>query len=1031
MSEGILKALMQLFALVAAPWQDADSRRSVVRNYLSQHLNSQSIEEYLTLYDQHQSLHREKLQEKDRAPKRYAASSVKVLRIATTINEELTHYQKLVVIIQLLEFLNSGNQKITSIELEFVSTVAETFNIHLDEYGHIRDFILNSITETHDDLLVIGGDKRQRENERYLLREFLKSEIYVLNIKSASLFLLKPTDVSDLSINGQMLLPGRIQFLRPGSSIRHKRNTPVTYSDIALHFNQQANESPIIYEVNNVSFSYRKNNIGLQTLNFASYSGQMVGIMGDSGAGKSTLLNVLTGAFAPSSGEVKVNGIDIHQFPARVKGLIGYVAQDDLLIEDLSVYRNLYYNAQLCFDHLNKKEIHSKVAHLLKSLGLYDIRHMKVGSPLNKKISGGERKRLNIALELIREPSVMFLDEPTSGLSSRDSENIMDLLKELTVKGKLIYVVIHQPSSEIFKMFNQLLVLDNGGYLIYEGDPVAAVNYFKTCINHVKSEESECPVCGNVNPEQILNIINSQVLDEYGAPTPVRRITPEEWFVTFQKKVGSHQNKETDDLPLPPVNFKIPNRRGQFPIFFMRDVMAKFSNRQYLIINLLEAPLLALILAGLLYYFTPSETQSNSYSFYHNPNITIYIIISVIIAIFIGLSVSAEEIISDKKILRRESFLNLSRFSYLLSKVAILAILSAIQTALFVVIGNSILHIQGMFLYYWLILFSSSVFANLLGLNISDGFKKTVNIYILIPFLIIPQLILNGVFVSYDRLNPNLSSATGIPWYGELITARWAFEALAVHQFAHNDYQKEFMPWESLKSKATYAKDYWIPAMSEQLGRLERDVSPETKVDIMKLIVNEIEDRNKQLRPDLQYAHADALKLDNMDAAMITGLHNYLKKLKTYYIHLYNAADRQLDARKDSLLRAHASSGSNYLTTLREKHHNEGLERFIRGTDDFFSPRIVQYHHHLYQKFDPIYQYPSGTFLRAQFLAPVKRVGKYEIDTFSANIVVIWGMNLLLFVTLYGGLLNKVLSRGRGSLRTHKKAGTTARPKAP
>ncbi len=1021
MSEGILKALMQLFALVAAPWEDAGSRRNVVRNYLSQHLNSQSIEEYLTLYDQHQSTHREKMQEKNRAPKRYAASSVKVLRIATAINEELTHYQKLVVIIQLLEFLNSGNQRITSIELEFVSTVAETFNIHRDEYGHIRDFILYPITKVHDNLLVIGGDKRQRENERYLLREFLKSEIYVLNIKSANLFLLKPTEVNDLSINGQMLLPGRIRFLRPGSSIRHKRNNPVTYSDIALHFNQQANESPIVYDVTNVSFSYRKNNIGLQPLNFTSYSGQMVGIMGDSGAGKSTLLNILTGAFRPSSGEVKVNGIDIHRFPARVKGLIGYVAQDDLLIEDLSVYRNLYYNARLCFDHLNKKEIHSKVAHLLKSLGLYEIRHMKVGSPLNKKISGGERKRLNIALELIREPSVMFLDEPTSGLSSRDSENIMDLLKELTVKGKLIYVVIHQPSSEIFKMFNQLLVLDNGGYLIYEGDPVAAVNYFKSCINHVNREESECPVCGNVNPEQILNIINSQVLDEYGAPSPVRRITPAEWFATFQKKVGFHPGKKSDDLPLPSVNFKIPNRRGQFPVFFMRDVMAKFSNRQYLIINLLETPLLALILAGLLFYFAPSETQGSTYSFYNNPNITIYIIISVIIAIFVGLSVSAEEIISDKKILKRESFLNLSRFSYLLSKVTILAILSAIQTALFVVIGNSILQIQGMFLYYWLMLFSSSVFANLLGLNISDGFKKTVNIYILIPFLIIPQLILSGVFVSYDRLNPNFSSTTGIPWYGEFITARWAFEALAVHQFTHNDYQKEFMTWESLKSKATYGKDYWIPAMNEQLGRLEKDVTPAKKQDITTLLVNEIEDRDKQLPTDLRYAQAGALRVGNMDTAVVAGLHNYLENLKTFYIQLYNAADRRLDARKDSLSKLPDSGGNNHLTTLREKHHNEGLERFIRGTDDFFSPRIVQYHHHFYQKFDPIYQYPSGTFLRAQFLAPVKRVGKIEIDTFQANMWVIWTMNLILFITLYGGILNKALSKERRSLLSYRK----------
>ena len=127
----------------------------------------------------------------------------------------------------------------------------------------------------------------------------------------------------------------------------------------------------------------------------------------------------------------------------------------------------------------------------LKSIGLYETKDLKVGSPLKRLFSGGQRKRLNIALELIREPSIMFVDEPTSGLSSRDSENIMDLLKELSLKGKLIFVVIHQPSSDIFKMFDKLIILDRGGYPIYNGNPVDAVIYFKRLVQHVNSEESE------------------------------------------------------------------------------------------------------------------------------------------------------------------------------------------------------------------------------------------------------------------------------------------------------------------------------------------------------------------------------------------------------------------------------------------------------------------------------------------------------------------------------------------------------------
>ena len=120
----------------------------------------------------------------------------------------------------------------------------------------------------------------------------------------------------------------------------------------------------------------------------------------------------------------------------------------------------------------------------------------------------------------------MFVDEPTSGLSSRDSENIMDLLKILALKGKLIFVVIHQPSSDIFKMFDKLIILDVGGYPIYNGNPIDAVIYFKKLVNHVNADQSECGTCGNVNPEQIFNIIDMKVVDEYGNITPNRKISP-------------------------------------------------------------------------------------------------------------------------------------------------------------------------------------------------------------------------------------------------------------------------------------------------------------------------------------------------------------------------------------------------------------------------------------------------------------------------------------------------------------------------
>jgi ABC-type multidrug transport system ATPase subunit/plasmid maintenance system antidote protein VapI len=1022
MSEGILKALMQLFALVAAPDQDAASRRKIVRNYLSLHLNNKLIEEYLLLFDQHRQIYLKKITEKYRIPKLYAASSVKVLRIATAINEELTHYQKTIVIIQLLEFLNSGNQSITDIEQEFAATVAETFNLNPEEYVAIRTFITQSNPQKNNDLLIIGGKRSQQNEERYIYREFLNTEIFVLNISSVSLFLLKSHTSTELTINGQVLIPHHIQFLRPGGSVRYKHGTPVSFSDIATHFNYSANKSPIVFDVRDISFSFdKKRDAGLHPMSFTNHSGQLIGIMGDSGSGKSTLINVLTGIYLPTSGEILLNGIDLHLFPEKIKGLIGYVAQDDLLIEDLTVYQNLFYNTKLCFDQLSDEEIKEKVHNLLISLGLYETSNMKVGSPMNKKISGGQRKRLNIALELIREPSVLFLDEPTSGLSSRDSENIMDLLKDLTVKGKLIYVVIHQPSSEIYKMFNQLLVLDTGGYLIYNGDPVSAVNYFKSCINHANRDESECPVCGNVNPEQILSIINSQLLNEYGTPTPARKISPNEWFQTFKRYNPSTTKREEKRLPLPEINFQIPHRLGQFLVFFKRDVKAKLANLQYILINFLEMPALAIVLAGLLYYYQSGENSHNQYVFYQNPNIVIYIIISVVIALFVGLTVSAEEIINDKKILKREAFLSLSRLSYLLSKAGVLAIISAIQTGFFVLIGNNILNIQGMFGSYWLVLFSAAFFANLLGLIISDSLKKTVNIYILIPFLIIPQLILSGVFVSYDRLNPMVSSVTEIPWYGEIITARWAFEALAVYQFSKNDYQKEFFVYEKLKSNATYRKDFWVPAMRSELTQYSRTSNNRERSKIQQLVAHEIKLIDKQLpsRPELMSPLLNEQKVIKKET--ITQTRAYLDNVKNFYINLYNEADKRLENHRRQLLERHPGEDKNYLSSLKNEHHNEGLERFVRGTDDFFSKRLIKQDNQLIQKFDPIYKEPRSKYIKAHYLAPFKNVGQYSIDTFTINLLILWLMNFLLFVLLYSKVLKRILSKGKRHLPAIKK----------
>lgn len=363
-------------------------------------------------------------------------------------------------------------------------------------------------------------------------------------------------------------------------------------------------------------------------------------------------------------------------------------------------------------------------------------------------------------------------------------------------------------------------------------------------MNQVNSDESECPACGNVNPEQIFNIIESKVVDEYGNLTRTRKISPVEWNNFYVKNIELKEESIVTVTDNPESTFNIPSKIKQFFVFVTRDVRSKLTNTQYMLINLLEAPVLAFILAYLIKFYNTDVSNKVGYVFRENENLPAYLFMSVVVALFIGLTVSAEEIIRDRKILKRESFLNLSRSSYLISKISIMFLLSAIQTLTFVLVGNYVLEIKGMWLDYWLVLFTTSCFANMLGLNISSAFNSAVTIYILIPFLIIPQLLLSGVIVKFDKLNPTIASQQAVPVAGELMASRWAFEALAVNQFSTNKYERQFFNYDEMVSISDFRRNYWIPHLR---GKIDKSESNSIVIDPSNLALSKLNNANKKL----------------------------------------------------------------------------------------------------------------------------------------------------------------------------------------
>jgi ABC-type multidrug transport system ATPase subunit len=1019
MSEKILETLMQLFAIIAKPQSNDIERRGVVETFLKRLLNLELVKKYLTIYDKEYEEARKKL-EKSSAERREGAIAIRIRKLCKEINEQgmLDQDQRIVVVIQVLEFCKSGGGEVSSLELGFISTLAEGLNITSEEYENVEKFVLNPFTNIPktSNLLVINAVKDFDAGvAKHVYKDLLKGNIWILYVPSVNKYFTRYKDSGELSMNGQLLQEDKVYPFSQGSSIKGYKMTPIYYWDVTMQFMKEVfKESRVVYEVNNIEYRFKNGKVGIHHMSFKEESGRMVGIMGASGAGKSTLLSVLNGTNEPFDGEVLINGASIHNDKDKVKGLIGYVSQDDLLIEELTVFENLYYNAKLCFDNLTEAEIIERVDSVLKNLGLFEIRDIQVGSPLNKKISGGQRKRLNISLELIREPAIMFLDEPTSGLSSRDSENILDLLKELARKGKLLFIVIHQPSSEIFKMFDKLIILDTGGYLIYNGNPVDSIEYFKRKIEQANYNESECYVCGNVNPEQIFNIVETKVFTESGHPTETRRISPADWSALY--KTEMKEVKLERGTSIPEINFKTPNRFKQLIVFTKRDVLSKIADTQYILITLLEAPVLAFFLSFLIRYFNESADNAH-YTLYDNNNLPIYIFMSVIVAIFMGLTVSAEEIIKDRKILKREAFLNLSWNSYLVSKVFVQFAISAIQALTFVLIGNTITGIRGMTFEYWLVLFTCWAGANMLGLVISDSFKTVVTIYILIPFLVIPQIILSGVMVKFEKLNPNISSPVEIPFYGEFITARWGYEALAVKQYIDNKYERQFYPYDKAMSIAKFKKDFWNVTMKGKLESILSDLNKGKRRvefdDNLKLVYTELK-KEELVNEQFKFEFVESLTPDKVTSEIIDKAMKHVEMLRRAYMDYSNDNKNA----KDALITKLSSTDKDSFLKLRDNYANKSLEDFV--TNDNETLKEIEFDNQIIQKFDPVFMDPKHPFIKAHFYAPKKLIFGYPVETFVVNVIVLWVMTLILYFVLYFRLLKKTLDSELISKRKKK-----------
>jgi len=1012
MSETVLDALVKLFALIGDIHDETvitSREKDIVRSFLARQLNNELVVRYMKMFEEYLSLYNSESIKKGSVQdrKRNSLNAMRILSICEQINEELQQKQKIYILVQLVEYISLGDE-ITENELDILHTISDAFHIPVKEYNNIRNFIMNPLAEVDEKcwVLIIAGKETSGQSEiKHLFKENLNGDINFLCIASTNSYILRYHGNEDLYLNGQIISPGQAYIFDHGSSIRGRGIKSVYYSEITGMITETPEDAKIILEANNVSYKFSNSDNGIHNLDFHEESGKLIGILGGSGVGKSTTLSILNGTLKPHTGEVMINGYNLYDEKDRtfLQGVIGFVPQDDLLIEELTVFQNIWFNARMCLNNLTEEKIAEVVNKILSDFDLDEIRSLKVGNPLKKIISGGQRKRVNIALELLRKPTILFVDEPTSGLSSVDSEIVMNLLKEQTYRGKLVIVNIHQPSSDIYKMFDSVMIIDKGGYQVYYGNPTEAIVYFKTLTHHANKDEDQCIKCGNVDTDQILQIIEAKVIDEHGRLTRTRKVTPAEWAEKFrQSRIFPKTVSERKKITIPANRYSIPGLLKQSEIFFTRDVLSKLADKQYILISLLGPPILSFLLA----YFTKSA-RGEVYSFSENDNIPAYLFMCVITALFFGLMISSEEIVKDRKILKRESFLNLSWFSYLNSKVTILFTLSAVQTISFIIIGNYILEIKGMTISYWLVLFTTSCFANILGLNLSSAFNSVITIYILIPFILIPQLLFSGVLVKFDKLHmTSFSSKEYVPLIGETMTSRWSFEALAVEQFKNNEYEKHFFRYDLEDSQNDYYVSFLLPKLKSDLTFCSKYHDSLDYSDIV---------RKRVVRTKLYIDQLSGLSgiksvkwsIDrnslNFTPAIEKEGQAYLDSLRSCFISFRKIATSRKDEISASLKKTLGEDG---VVALRNKYENNKLIFIVLDQEP--GKRIYVQEDKLIQKYNPGFMEAISKSGRAHFYAPVKRLGNLEIDTYWYNLMFIWLCSIILYITLYFNVLQKI-----------------------
>lgn len=890
------------------------------QNFINAKIEEKYIENFSSLFEKY-------LNEFSsfKSPKKLSLNSVRLISICDEIKNNLPIAERLIIIFELLILI----RKIENNELciEFIKTISEILALSNDVFQNIFDFVLS------DNQLIY----------KTLFVENLQIATYCI-IEHQNLILIK-SQSDFLKINNNEIKNENFSIFQINDIITYKTAHKIYFCDLTE--DDKINIPKFSLNIENLEIKV-KNKILLHNFSCEFRSGEFVGIIGKSGSGKTTLQKTLAGNNKNFDGTIKID---------KENCIRGFVAQQNSFVPLFSVEEHLQQRA----DFLNIKTQNREkiIENVLNKVGLKnDRKKIAIRSDnSNFQLSGGQQKRLAIAMELLTEPDIFLLDEPTSGLASNDALNIISLLKSISKENKIVVASIHQPDYEMFMKFDKILIIDEGGYPIYFGTPTNSIAYFREIFGRI---DKNSMLETYFNPSVLLNLIDEQKINDFGEKIEERIKNAKELYeFSIENRQQKAENREDKKEK---KNIKNTNQKIGFSgkIFFKSFWnQLKFSfavdlkNKTRLLIFLL-LPLIISVLVSVLTRFSTTE----NYEFFYNKNLPIWILMLLISAVFIGLVSSAHEFINLRYFHKLENLIINKKKAENSAKIIKYLIFSAIQSVFLVasavIIIKAEFHIIYLFSIVWILIF----WGNLVSMILSKIFRTTTIIYLLIPLIVIPQMIFSGGLIPFSNFNKNYPKYCEMPIGSSFIPIRWASEATITKFFIDNQYNKNLYFDKVLFYEADFELKYILPKIKE--------IYLQDSVLARILIANEFENLyNKQL-------------------SFNKNGENIEKYYKNIVLFQQNEIENKISRLDKSLKIKQTNFEIDNIVLNYSKSNGYDIENNI-----------------ILRKYLPIYNQSKTFKENFNFLTGIKKFGKNYLFTYHYNLVILLIYNLLLIVLLF------------------------------